>query len=134
MLEKLIKKDKNEELEKILESKQIEEHAKNLLQGILYKIEVSYKDYKKAKAIKTTQSEYIEELLRNIQKYCKNINVVKLSQKLENEEIQKELKENKFYINKNEIIAYPIENKLLYAIEKVSNSKKIVNQKYGVIA
>jgi hypothetical protein len=134
MLEKLIKKDKNEELEKILESKQIEEHAKNLLQGILYKIEVAYRDYKKAKAIKTTQSEYIEELLRNIQKYCKNINVVKLSQKLEDEEIQKELKENKFYINKNEIIAYPIENKLLYAIEKVSNSKKIVNQKYGVIA
>ena len=45
MLEKLIKKDKNEELEKILENKNIEEHAKNLLQGILYKIEVSYKNY-----------------------------------------------------------------------------------------
>ena len=47
MLEKIIKKDKNEELEKVLEEKMIDEQAKNLLQGILYKIEVSYKDYKK---------------------------------------------------------------------------------------
>ena len=47
MLEKIIKKDKNEELEKVLEEKMIDEQAKNLLQGILYKIEVSYKDFKK---------------------------------------------------------------------------------------
>lgn len=132
MLEKLIKKDKNEELEKILENKNIEEHAKNLLQGILYKIEGSYKDYKNAKAIKTSQSEYIEELLKNIQRNCNTINVVKLSQKLENIEIEETIKKDKFYINGNEIIAYPIENKLLYAIEKISRNPKIVNQKYGM--
>ena len=51
MLGKILKKDKNEELERILEEKKVDEQAKNLLQGILYKIEVSYKDYKKAKAI-----------------------------------------------------------------------------------
>ena len=45
----LIKKDKNAELEKILEQKKINEQAKNLLQGILYKVEVSYKDYQKVK-------------------------------------------------------------------------------------
>ena len=49
MLKKIIKKDKNEELERILDGKNIDEQAKNLLQGILYKIEVSYKDYQKAK-------------------------------------------------------------------------------------
>lgn len=134
MLEKLIKKDKNEELEKILESKNIEEHAKNLLQGILYKIEVSYKDYKNAKAIKTSQSAYIEELLKNIQRNCNTINVVKLSQKLENETIEEKLKKEKFYISENEITAYPIENKLLYAIEKISRNQKIVNQKYGMVS
>ena len=51
MLEKLIKNDRNEKLETVLEQKHIEEQVKNLLQGILYKIEVSYKDYQKAKAL-----------------------------------------------------------------------------------
>ncbi len=49
----LIKKDKSEELEEILELKKIDERAKNLLQGILYKIEASYKDYRKVKSKKT---------------------------------------------------------------------------------
>ena len=66
----LIKKDKNEELEKILEQKKVDEQAKNLLQGILYKIEVSYKDYKKVKSKKQTEEKYVEELLQNIDKKC----------------------------------------------------------------
>ena len=49
MLEKIIKKDKNEILENVLEQKEIDEKTKNLLQGILYKIEDSYKDYKTEK-------------------------------------------------------------------------------------
>ena len=51
----LIKKDTNAKLEKILENKKVNEQAKNLLQGILYKIEVSYKDYKKVKAKRKTE-------------------------------------------------------------------------------
>ena len=57
MLEKIIKKDKNEELEEILENKKIDEQAKNLLQGILYKVEVSYKDYQKVKGKKQTNKQ-----------------------------------------------------------------------------
>lgn len=133
MLEKFIKKDKNEQLEKILEEKEIEEQAKNLLQGILYKIEVSYKDYKKAKVTNTTEKEYVEEILRNIEDKCNQIKTIKLSQKVEDEEIQKELEKNKFYIGKKEILSYPIEEKILYAIEKKANIKKIVNNKYDLI-
>ena len=55
MLKRLIKKDKNKELERILEEKNIDEQAKNLLQGILYKVEVSYKDYKRVKGIEKTE-------------------------------------------------------------------------------
>lgn len=132
MLEKFIKKDKNEELEKILEEKKIEEHAKNLLQGILYKIEVSYKDYKKAKAIKTTEREYIEELLRDIQRNCNKINIIKPSETIGDKKVQAGLEKKQYYINNDEIYVYPIETKLLYAIEKISNNKKIVNQKYGI--
>ena len=128
----LIKKDRNQELEKILEQKGIEEQAKNLLQGILYKLEVSYKDYQKVKAKKQTEEEYVEELLENIKKRCNKINVVKLKQKLADEEIQKELEKNKFYVGE-EIVSYPIEQKILYAIEKKSRYPKILNNKYEEI-
>ena len=92
---KIIKKDKNEELERILDGKQIDEQARNLLQGILYKIEVSYKDYQKAKAIEQTEEQYVEQLILNIKKNCNKITIVKLNQKLADEELQKELKKNK---------------------------------------
>ena len=130
MFNKIIKKDKNEELERILDGKQIDEQARNLLQGILYKIEVSYKDYQKAKAIEQTEEQYVDQLIMNIKKKCNKIQVVKVSQKLEDEELEKKLKENKFIVNEEGIISYPIEEKLLYAIEKKSNNPKILNNKY----
>lgn len=125
----LIKRDRNEELEKILEQKKIDEQAKNLLQGILYKLEVSYKDYRKVKSKKQTEEKYIKELLTNIEKKCDKISVVKLSQKLADEKIQKELEKNKYYVE-DEIVSYPIEEKILYAIEKKSRFSKILNNKY----
>ncbi len=130
MFKKIIKKDKNEELERILDEKQIDEQARNLLQGILYKIEVSYKDYQKAKAIEQTEEQYVDQLIINIKKKCNKIQVIKVSQKLKDEELEKKLKENKFIITDEEIISYPIEEKLLYAIEKKSNNAKILNNKY----
>ena len=130
MFNKIIKKDKNEELERILDGKQIDEQARNLLQGILYKIEVSYKDYQKAKAIEQTEEQYVDQLIMNIKKKCNKIQVIKVSQKLEDEELEKKLKENKFIVNEEGIISYPIEEKLLYAIEKKSNNPKILNNKY----
>ena len=130
MFKKIIKKDKNEELERILDEKQIDEQARNLLQGILYKIEVSYKDYQKAKAIEQTEEQYVDQLIINIKKKCNKIQVIKVSQKLKDEELEKKLKENKFIVSEEEIISYPIEEKLLYAIEKKSNNAKILNNKY----
>ena len=49
LLEKIVKKDYNNELEKILEEKNFDENAKSTLLSILYKIEVSYKDLKTVK-------------------------------------------------------------------------------------
>lgn len=125
----LIKKDKNEELEKILAQKKVDEQAKNLLQGILYKVEASYKDYKKVKVKKQTEEKYIKEIITNIGKKCDKISIVKLTQRVANEEIQNELEKNKFYVGE-EIVSYPIEEKLLYAIEKKSRYTKILNNKY----
>ena len=130
MFKKIIKKDKNEELERILEQKQIDEQAKNLLQGILYKIEVSYKDYQKTKAIDQTEEQYVDKFIENIRKNCNKIQVIKVSKKIEDEQLEKELKNKKFHIGEQEIISYPIEGKLLYAVEKKSSNKKILNNKY----
>lgn len=131
MFKKILKKDKNEELERILEEKKVDEQAKNLLQGILYKIEVSYKDYQRSKGIEQTEEQYVEQLIVDIKQKCNKIKIVKISQKLNNEEIQNELKNQKFYISKNEIISYPIERKILYAIEQNANNNKILNDQYG---
>ena len=48
-LEKIVKKDYNNELEAILEKKYFNEDVKSILLNILYKIETAYKDYKKVK-------------------------------------------------------------------------------------
>lgn len=125
----LIKKDKNAELEKTLAQKKVDEQAKNLLQGILYKIEVSYKDYQKVKSKKQTEEKYVEELIENIGKRCDKISVVKLSQKLADENIQHHLEKNKYYVGED-IVSYPIEEKILYAVEKKSRYAKILNNKY----
>lgn len=126
----LIKKDKNEELEEILEQKNIDEQAKNLLQGILYKVDVSFKDYKIVKAKKQTKEKYIDEILENIQKRCEQISIIELNQQLTDKEIQKELQKKKYFVGEK-IVSYPIEEKILYAIEKKSNYPKILNNKYG---
>ena len=125
----LIKRDENEKLEKILEQKEVNEQAKNLLQGILYKVEVSYKDYKIVKGKKQTKEKYVKEILENIKKKCDKITIVSLKQKVQDEEIQKALDEKKFFVGE-EIVSYPIEEKILYAIEKKSRYSKILNNKY----
>ena len=64
MLEKFIKKDSNEILENVLAQKDVDERTKNLLQGILYKIDVSYKDYQNAKVIQRKTE--IKKMLTNM--------------------------------------------------------------------
>lgn len=125
----LIKRDQNEELEEILEHKKIDEQAKNLLQEILYKIDITYKDYKKVKSKKDTKEKYIQEILENIQKKCDKISIVNINEQITNQDIQKELKKKKYFVGE-EIVSYPIEEKILYAIEKKSNFPKILNNKY----
>ena len=59
-MEKLVKKDYNNELEKKLEQKTFEENVQSNLLSILYKIETAYKDYETVKRDVETKEEYIE--------------------------------------------------------------------------
>ena len=51
LLNKIVKKDYNNELEKILENKQFNENVKSTLLSILYKIEAAYKDLEIVKKV-----------------------------------------------------------------------------------
>lgn len=134
MLEKFIKKDRNEILESVLDQKDVDEKTKNLLQGILYKIDVSYKDYQKAKVIQKNKKEYVDEINKNIKRKCNKIVTISFNAKIENDKIKQSLEKNKFYLDDTQIITYPIEEKLLYAIEKSINNNKIINNKYDMIS
>lgn len=74
--EKIVKKDYNDKLEKILEKKAFAEDAKSILLNILYKIETSYKDYKQVKQNVETKEEIIEGIIETIQNECQEIKLI----------------------------------------------------------
>ena len=125
-LEKIVKKDYNNELEEVLESKNFDENAKNLLLSILYKIKASYKDYEKVKVQVDSKEEYIKKFIGMIKNNCENIKIVKI-----NSDESDILGDKTFLIEKNSkrIICYPIERKLLYCIAKISKNDSIIKEK-----
>ena len=122
-LEKIVQKDYSNQLERIIETKDFSEDVKNLLQSIIYKLEISYKDYKKVKRDVETKQEYIERILRIIKENCDQIIIAKPNSKEFNE-----LGERTFLVDsKNKkIISYPIERKLLYSIAKIAKKQEII--------
>lgn len=129
-LDKIVKKDYNNELEKILEKKAFDENTKSILLSILYKVETAYKDYEKVKPDVEEKEDFIQFIINSIKNNCDDIKVVKLNSK------ESEMLGNKTFLvekNKKRIICYPIERKLLYCVSKISKKEKIVKDNYYVI-
>ena len=78
-LDKIVKKDYNDELEEVLEKKYFKENTKSMLLSILYKIETAYKDYEKVKPGVESKEDFIQSIIRSIEKNCDDIKVVKLN-------------------------------------------------------
>ena len=130
LLEKIVKKDYNNELEKVLEKKVFDENTKSMLLSILYKIETVYKDYERVKPGIEEKEDFIQSIIRGIKDNCDVIKIVKLNSK------ESEMLGNKTFLvekNKKRIICYPIERKLLYCIAKISKKEKIIKDKYHII-
>ena len=122
-LDKIVKKDYSNELEKILEKKNFDENAKNLLLSILYKVQMGYKDYELVKQNTQSKEEYIKTIIKNIEKNCESIKLIEPNSK-ESQNLGKKT----FLVDQKSkvIICYPIERKLLYCISKIGKKDKIV--------
>ena len=129
-LDKIVKKDYNNELESVLEKKYFDENVKSILLNILYKIEAAYKDYKQVKQNVETKEEFIQNIINIIQNNCDEIKLVK-----PNSEESKIIGNRTFLVEKNKkrIICYNIERKLLYCISKISKKDKIIKDDYFLI-
>lgn len=129
-LDKIVKKNYNNQVEEVLENKQFDESVKNLLLSIFYKVEAGYKDYETIKKNVYTKEEYIENMINIIKNDCNMIKTVN------NDSKEIEILQNRtFFVDKNakEIICYPIERKLLYCISKISKKDEIIKDKYFII-
>lgn len=130
MFTKIVKKNYNDELEKVLESKDFEEEVKSVLLSILYKLEISYKDYRKVKQNVESKEELIKRFIEQINLNCDEIKLVKPNSKETN------IIGNKTFLvekNKKRIICYNMERKILYSISKISKNDKIIKDKYFLV-
>ena len=69
-------KDYNEKLEEILDNKTFSSNIKNILLSMIYKIEISYKDYKEIKRVVRKREDFLNEIISSIKNYCDNIKAV----------------------------------------------------------
>ncbi len=135
MKKKLLKKDYNEELEEIAESKRFEKEAQNLLLSMLYKVEIAYDDYKTTKREVPEKEEFIKEIVEIVKRNVREIQIAKPNSELEKIlektrcKILEEEPENE-YNNEQKVIFFPNEKVVLFSIvraglEKIRNNLKI---------
>ena len=130
LLDKIVKKDYNNELEEILEKKFFDENVKSLLLSMLYKIENAYKDFEIVKQNVGTKEEYMKDIIEIIKDNCETIKTVKPYSE------ESKIIGNKTFLverNKKRIICYPIERKLLYCVAKIGKKRKIIKDKYFIL-
>ena len=117
-LDKLVKRDYNNDLEEVLAKKSFDEEVKNLLLDILYKIENSYKDYAMVKKNTITKEEYIKKIIKAVKNNCEEIKFIKPGQE-KKRTIKVDDKSKKIECN-------PIETKLLYCLSKIQKCDDII--------
>lgn len=123
MLSKFNLKDYNNELEMVLEKKVFSSDAKNLLLSMLYRIEVSYKDYKTVKRDVTSKEGFIETIINTIENECEKIEFVKPKDGIT---------ENFSIINEEKkIICYQNEVSLFEALLCLSKKYFYIEEEYG---
>lgn len=122
-------KDYNIELDEILDTKYFSSNIKNLLLSMIYKLEISYVDYKEIKRCVRTKEDFLNEIIEIIRLYCDNVKTVEP----DSDQAKMLIKNNvKALTNERErsILAYPTEIALLYAISEISPKYFYINQDF----
>ena len=122
-------KDYNYILDKVLEEKKFSEDAKNLLLNMIYKIEVSYKDYAKIKGIYMKQNTFIDGLIKIIDERCKYLFLVDPRY----EEVRSLKEQNVLALTderQQRIYAYPTELAILYGLIDINPKYFYIPKKY----
>lgn len=122
-------KDYNYILDKILEEKNFSEDATNLLLNMIYKIEVSYKDYAQIKGVFEKQNDFIDGVIKIISDNCNQLLLVDPKQ----EEIQMMREQNVLALTdeKNKkMYVYPTELAILYGLIDIKPKYFYVPKKY----
>lgn len=128
MKPRLLKRDYNQELEEIAESKRFEKEAQNLLLSMLYKVEGAYDDYAIVKREVPSKEKFLENILHIVKEYCKEIVITKPNTELEKElslsrcKILEEEPDNN-YNKEQKVIFFPNEKVVLYSIIKAGIEK-----------
>lgn len=125
-------KDYNYILDKILEEKNFSEDATNLLLNMIYKIEVSYKDYAQIKGVFQKQNEFIDEIIEIISKNCNQLFLIdpkKQEVKLLREKNVLALTDER----EKRIYAYPTELAILYGLIDIRPKYFYIPKKYYFI-
>ena len=129
---KINSKDYNNQLELIIQEKKISTTGKSLLLSMLYKIETNFNDYKIVKKIDITKDEFLQELLKVVKEKCYKIELVEPNST--KGKILSKYKVNAVTdIKKKEIISYPTEKGLLYALGELSGYNYSIDNKYYII-
>ena len=107
------------QIEEVLDKKNFSDEAKGLILNVLYKIDMSYKDYSKIKPYAKSKNEIIEEILNIIENNCDKIEIMKVNES-----------KNKFFVNKKEksIRAFPNEVYILQALYYLKNTENNYRQ------
>lgn len=124
-------KDYNIELEEILDAKYFSSNIKSLLFSMIYKLEISYVDFKEIKRCVRSKEDFLNEIIEVIRLYCDNIKAVE-----PDSDQAKMLVKNKVKAVTNEkersILTYPTEQALLYAISEISPKYFFINPEFSL--
>lgn len=130
---KLKRKDYNNQLEQVLETKAFSESTKNLLLSMFYKIENAYADYQKVKQEVPTKGEFLENVIEIIEEDCEEIVLVEP----QSEEAKVLEKQNGTYLvnsKEKKIMTYPNEKKLLNAILQLGKNRNCFSSKNTILS
>lgn len=111
-------KDYNNILEEILDRKTFSSVAKSLLLSMIYKLEISYKDYSQVNVDCVSKDAFLSNVVEVIKKYCDNIKIVEPESTQANLLAEHNVMAVTNYKERS-ILAYPTESAMIYSVADI---------------